>query len=252
MRKFIVPKNASDEDSALNDFMSTFGIQQSEPEPEPEPEVPTQDSEVPEEQPEEKPEVEQKAEVNSKSANAFAQMRIENKKYQTMLNNIAGVLGVKSSKPEEVFQALQDKVTSAQAQQQGISPEVMQRLAMLEQQNSEYALQEARKNAYIGFQKVKDTFGLDNNALNAFADELVATGLNPFEQQVDVLTEYKIRNYDKLIKEAEERGARMEAERSAKASSKSSAPDAKRGSDVNDDVKISSISDLNSWFEKHK
>ena len=73
-----------------------------------------------------------------------------------------------------------------------------------------------------------------------------------FEQQVDLVSEYKLRNFDNLIKAAEERGAKAEAERASRASSQSTTPNAKQGMQEPEKGKITSIADLNKWLEDNK
>ena len=263
IRKFVMPVCASD-DPAYEEFLSAFGVSQgtetqhSEETVEENVEDNNNDNneevkeessqeEVPSEVPTERP-----VEAPTKSANAFAQMRVENKKYQNMIKDIASLLGVQGNDHEQIMSAMQDKIVNAQAKQQGIPTELAQRLAQLEARDREYTLGEIRRNAYLGFQQIKDTFGLDDASLNQFADTLIASGVNPFEQQVDLVSEYKLRNFDNLIKAAEERGAKAEAERASRASSQSTTPNAKQGMQEPEKGKITSIADLNKWLEDNK
>lgn len=188
---------------------------------------------------------------NSKIAQTFAQMRIQNKQLNDLVKGIAGVLGVQdTSKPEALTQALQQKVLEAQSKQQGVPPEVLQRLQTLEQQNQYFTQEEFRRQAYLGFQRIKDEFSLDDKGLNAFADQLLADGVNPFEQPVDLMSAYISRNYKRLLTEAEEKGAQKEAERSTKAGKHSSSPGSKTGQQQEEPTKITTISDLNAWMAK--
>lgn len=188
-----------------------------------------------------------------KAGQAFAQMRTENKKFQTALKGIAEVLGVQDTKnPEEMINTLQALVTKAQAQKQGVPTELLQRLQTLEQRDQEYTSNQTRQAAYIGFQKVKDTFELSDSDLAAFADTLVAENINPFEQVIDLVSEYKLRNFEKIVAAAQAKGAQLEAERALKASTHSTTPSKTQGQANADTEKITSVAELNNWFSKQK
>lgn len=266
-RNFVLPSNGSD-DPSYDEFLSAFGVNQGTESQQNEniveeknngenddnveevTDTDVSDNQTEQSNPEEV--VQKSTPTQNKSANAFAQMRVENKRYQSMIKDIAGILGVQSNNPDEIVNAMQEKIVNAQAKQQGIPTELAQRLAQLEARDREFTLGEIRRNAYLGFQQIKDTFGLDDTSLNQFADELVASGVNPFEEQIDLVSEYKLRNFDNLIKLAEERGAKAEAERASRASSQSTTPNAKQGMQEPDKGKITSIADLNKWLEDNK
>lgn len=189
--------------------------------------------------------------TDDKSSQMFAQMRIQNKQYQNLLKNIAGVLGVQDTQnPELLATALQEKVLQAQAKQQNIAPELLNRLQQLEARDQEYTLNQLRSQAYMGFQQVKDTFKLSDQELEGFAAELASSGMNPFESQVDVVREYKLRNFDKLLSAAEARGIQKEIERATNAANHSSNPGTRQGQGEAGTEKINTVNDLNNWFDK--
>ena len=126
---------------------------------------------------------------------------------------------------------------------------LLARMNQLEESNNMFIQNEIRKDAYLGFQRIKDKFSLDNHALNSFADGLVQEGLNPFEQQLDLEMEYIKRNYAKIIADAEARGAEKEAKRAARASTRGTSPDNRQGGEDTQGVeKINTIGDLDKWF----
>jgi hypothetical protein len=254
---------------------STFGIKppdsESNPKPEPEPEPaaepepnpdgqtapgqepnPQQTPPAEPDKPEENPPQEPDNSQTNKSAQAFAQMRIQNKQYLNLINGVAKALGVKdTSNPENVLASLNDLVTKAQAKKDGIPEEVYKRLQTLEAQNQEHTQEQAKQMAYLGFQKVKDTYKLDDKGLQNFADELVQAGINPFENpDVNLLNEYRTRHYDELMQAAIQQGIKQEMERAAKAQNHSSTPNNKNGQGVTDPEKITTVAQLNAWFDK--
>lgn len=188
------------------------------------------------------------------NANAvFAQMRTQNKKQQQVLNQIAQQLGVQdTSNPDAVLNALQTLATKAQAQKQGIPEEFLQRFRNLEEQAAEHEKQNLLIAAGRGFQALKTQHHLTDEDLNNFADELIADGLNPYEQPVDLLREYRNRHFDDLINAAVQRGIQQEAERSAKASRQSTTPSHSNGdTEPTTEGKINTVEGLNKWLEEH-
>lgn len=194
------------------------------------------------------------ANANTKQAQAFAQMRIANQQQTQLIKQIAEVVGVKDTKdPKALVDALQQVVVKAQSQKQGIPEEVLTRLNQLENMNSEYQRQQAYLAAGRGFQTIKDNYGLDDNALEAFAQELIADGLNPYEQPIDLVAEYKLRNFDRMLEEAVQKGIDQEAQRAAKAGTQSSTPSTTTGGRTDTEApKINSVSELNKWLEENK
>ena len=181
-------------------------------------------------------------------------MRIANQQQTQLIKQIAEVVGVKDTKdPKALVDALQQVVVKAQSQKQGIPEEVLTRLNQLENMNSEYQRQQAYLAAGRGFQTIKDNYGLDDNALEAFAQELIADGLNPYEQPIDLVAEYKLRNFDRMLEEAVQKGIDQEAQRAAKAGTQSSTPSTTTGGRTDTETpKINSVSELNKWLDENK
>lgn len=138
---------------------------------------------------------------------AFAAMRVTNSAMQKTLNRIAETLGIDSRDPEAMIQALERQLNEHQAKEQNIPLEVLERMDKLtrdaEQRERESRVTEANR----GFQRVKDEFKLDNAGLQAFANKLREAGKNPFETPMDLVTEYKILNYEALMTKAKEDAA---------------------------------------------
>lgn len=266
----------------MEDVLSAFGVeQQQEEEQEQEQEsseqsgeesggdpAPPEDQQQPSEEPqqaeqqdsqeqqdpqEQEQQQQQQQQTPDKTAQAFASMRVQNKKYEQLMQGMAEVLGVQGvDDPDKLAETLKEKVTEAQAKQQNVDPQLLSRLRQLEERDQQYAQEERRRNAYLGFQRVKEEFGLDDKGLSQFADQLANDGINPFERDMDLKTAYIERNYDTLLKEAEARGAKKEAERAAQATNHSTTPDSyKGGSEDNEPDKVDSISDLEQWYNKH-
>jgi hypothetical protein len=189
----------------------------------------------------------------NKSAQAFAAMRVELSQKNKMLEGVATVLGL-DPKSKDSMSQLQSKLTEALAKKQGIPTETLERLNKLEEMEQQRNIEQTRNNAFMGFQQVKTKFNLTDQQLQEFANELVADGKNPFVTPLDLMTEYKLRNFDKLLEQAKTQGAQAEIERSAKANNNASTPGTNQGAGASGQEldKITTIKQLNDWFNQQQ
>ena len=188
----------------------------------------------------------------NKQSQAFAAMRVELSQKNKMLENVATVLGL-DPKSKDSMNQLQNKLTEALAKKQGIPTETLERLNRLEEMEQQRNVEQVRNNAFLGFQKVKTQFKLTDDELQSFANELVTDGKNPFVTPLDLVTEYKLRNFDKLLEKAKAQGAQDEIARAAKANNNASTPSKKQGgsADTAPD-KITTIKQLNDWLNQNQ
>lgn len=189
----------------------------------------------------------------SKSAQAFAAMRVELAAKNKMLEGVASVLGI-DFKSKDSTDQLQAKINEALAKKQGISTEVLDKLNRFEQMEEQRNIEQIRNNAFRGFQSVKDQFKLDDAKLQEFANQLVADGKNPFTTPLDLVTEYKLKNFDKLLEQAKAQGAQEEIARATKAGANASTPGTNNGvQDGSNDVQqITTVKQLTEWFNKQQ
>jgi hypothetical protein len=265
-KTFIAPQNAAEpEEITLESVLNAFGVQQTPPAntdpPAGDPPAATETdppagddppaTDPPPADPNNPPETNNNDDPPlDKSAQKFAEMRVQNKNYQKIISGVAQILGVTDQNPDNVMNSLNDLVLKAQAKKENIPEDVYKRLQTLEQRDQEYTQKEIREAAYFGFQQVKDTFKLDNQKLNDFATELQKNGMNPFEQQVDLVKEYRNMHFDEMLQAAVAEGIRQEAERAANAANHSSTPNNKQGQGGADPEKITTVAQLDSWFNK--
>ncbi len=140
-------------------------------------------------------------------------------------------------------------ILEKEAKDKNVPAELLERLQILEERDREYTQKQIMEYAYLGFQRVKDLFNLDDAGLQKFADELVAAGINPFETKVDVVREYKLLHFDELIQAAVEQGIKQEQERAAKAANHSTAPKPQKGpGQSGNPEKITTVAQLNDWM----
>lgn len=188
----------------------------------------------------------------NKQSQAFAAMRVELSQRTKMLENVATILGL-DPKSKDSMDQLQTKLTEALAKKQGIPTETLERLNRLEEMEQQRNVEQIRNNAFLGFQKVKTQFELTDDELQAFANELVSEGKNPFVTSLDLVTEYKLKNFDKLLEKAKVKGAQDEIARAAKAQNNASTPNTKQGGATdNTPDKITTVKQLNDWFSHNQ
>lgn len=190
--------------------------------------------------------------AQEKQSKAFAQMRVQLGQQSKLINGIAQLLGIPANTPpQELYNGLQQRLIEAQAKQQNVPPQLLSRLNYLEDMTQNYARQNLEQQAYKGFADVKAQFKLTDEQVNAFADELTAQGINPFIAPVDLVTQYKLKHFDELIKNAREEGIQSEVSRAAKATQNSTTPDGKTGGKVEEPSKVNSLRELDSWLNSH-
>lgn len=189
----------------------------------------------------------------NKSAQAFAAMRVELANKNKMLEGVATVLGL-DPKSKDSMDQLQSKLNEALAKKQGLPVETLERLNRLEELEQQRNIETIRNNAFQGFQQVKTQFSLTDEQLQSFANELVAEGKNPFVTSMDLVTEYKLRNFDKLLEQARNQGTQDEINRAAKANNNASTPSIKQGGSAQDDSaeKITTVKQLTDWFNQQQ
>lgn len=138
---------------------------------------------------------------------AFAQMRVNNAAMQKTLGRIAETLGVEAKDPEAMIQALERKLNEHKSSESGIPLDMLERMDKLTQDAEIRDRENRAAEANRGFQRVKDEFKLKDADLVEFAKKLQGAGKNPFETPMDLVSEYKLLNYDTLLTKAKEEAA---------------------------------------------
>lgn len=186
-----------------------------------------------------------------KAAQAFAQMRIELSKSKKALDGVAGILGLDVTQDtDKLIESVRTKVLEAQAKKDNVPVEVLQRLDQLEQLETTFQRQQLQTQAALGFENVKKQFGLDDTKVIEFAKTLLADNINPYEQAIDLVAEYRNRNWEALIKEAEEKGRLAEVQRATKAATHGTEPGAQTGGTPGEPSKINTVADLDKFFQE--
>lgn len=185
--------------------------------------------------------------ADDKSNKAFAEMRVTNKKYKELLDGAALALGLDPNSADYMT-ALEKKVIEQKAQKANVSPEILEEINRLKQNQSQFQQSEIRTKTLVGFENLKKSFSLSNEELLAFNTQLKESGLDPFQQELDLPGLYKLMNFDTLVSKAVEQGIRQEQERAAKAGAQGSVPPNKNGLPPAEPGAIKSVADLASYF----
>lgn len=165
----------------------------------------------------------------SKRDSAFAQMRIQNKELSDLIMNLAKATGQTPKNMAEAQAMLNEGLTKVVAKNRNIPEDVLREMEADKKRLAELEQTQAKQNAIAGFQQVKDTFQLSRNDVNEFADKLIEKKINPYEQSVNLVEQYKLIYFDKLIANAKEQGVQEERARSLKAQNNSTTPTNQNG-----------------------
>lgn len=170
---------------------------------------------------------------NTKQNKAFAELRMQNKAQAEFIMRLARSAGLNPKDVKEAQEFLSEGATRVEAKKRNIDPETLRQLEEERTELEEYRNQANRQAAMLGFQKVKNEYNLTNEDLNNFAEQLAAKNINPFSgDRVDLLKEYRMLNFDKLLAQAKEAGRQEEIARSLKAKQNSTIPLKTTGNDT--------------------
>ena len=165
----------------------------------------------------------------SKQNQAFAQMRIQNKELTDLLMNLAQATGQNPKNIAEAQTMLKEGLTKVVSKNRNIPEDVLREMEEDKRALAEFKQTQARQKALAGFQQVKDLHELSREEVNSFADKLIEKNLNPFEQDIDLVKEYRNLYFDDLIAKAKEAGVQEERARSLKAQQNSTTPSTQKG-----------------------
>lgn len=189
----------------------------------------------------------------NKQNKAFAEMRIQNKEYEQFLLQMAKVAKLDVKTAKEAKDVLAARLQQTEAKQKQMDPQVLAELEESRKQIAELQQSRVREKAIAGFAQLKTLHGLSDNDLNDFADTLVAQKKNPFEQEMDLVAEYRLANFDKLMEKAREEGRLAEIARSTKAQQSGSNPGTQRSTPTNtggSEKSIKTPEDLDALFKE--
>ena len=188
----------------------------------------------------------------AKQNHAFAQLRVENKELADLIMNLAAATGQTPKNITEAQAILKGGLDKVVSKNRNIPEDVLREMEEDKKALETLRQNEAKQKALSGFQAVKNTFGLTNDQINRFADKLIEHNLNPFEQELDLIKEYKNLYFDEMIAAAKEEGIQAERARALKAQQNSTTPSTQTGLTEptgGQDNPIKSVSELNKLLD---
>ena len=191
----------------------------------------------------------------NKQNSAFAQMRIQNKELSDLLINLAKATGQDPKNITEAQEILKEGLTKVVSKNRNIPEDVLREMEADKKALAEYKQEQAKQKALAGFQAVKDEHGLSREDVNNFADKLIENKLNPFEQELDLVKEYRNLYFKELIAKAKEEGVQEERARSLKAQQNSTTPSTQKGlpdNTGNQATPIKTVADLDKLLDSLK
>lgn len=170
---------------------------------------------------------------DNKSNQAFATMRIQNKKTADALTAVLSMAGLDpalGSNPEELLSILSEAQTVQEAAAKNIDPTVLRRISELERTNAAYEQEKLHSQTVAAIDTLRKQYSLNDGAIVSFLKTLQEHNINPFAQPVDLVREYKIHNMEKLMADAEKRGREAALQDAKRVSQHSSTPITTKGS----------------------
>ena len=188
----------------------------------------------------------------NKQAHTFAQMRIQNKAMHDLIMDLAKNTGQDPKNIAEAQDLLRDSLNKVVSKNRNIPEDVLREMEADKRKLAEYEQTQTRQKVLSGFQQVKDLHGLSREDVNNFADKLIENNLNPYEQDIDLVKEYRNLYFDELIAKAKEEGVQAERARSIKAQTNSTTPSSQKGlpeNTGNQASPIKTVEDLNKLLD---
>jgi hypothetical protein len=149
---------------------------------------------------------------------AFAQMRVENTNFRTIIRQLGETLGLPvTGDLNQTIEGIRTQIVGLQSQRNNIPAPFLQQATANEAKLAQLEADQMRTNALLAFENVKNTFKLSQAELGKFAQDLVAAGKNPMEKPMDLVQEYRFMNYEALTKKAVDEALAAERERQTKA-----------------------------------
>lgn len=189
------------------------------------------------------------------SNQAFAEMRIANRKMQNALAAVLQQHGLDpalANNPDQLIQDAEDARLEAEAKKQQVPTELLKRLTQLERTNLENEQRRLADAALAGFQAVKTKYNLDNKDLAAFAKQLQDAGTNPFEQAMDLEQHYKMHNLDKIIAAESKKAVEAALRNQQAAKQHSTAPSSVQGKESTGTEQIDTMAKFDRFLQSLK
>lgn len=191
--------------------------------------------------------------VPDKANQAFAHMRTQNAKLENLLTKIAQATGIEYSNIDDLAVKLSDDALSKLATKQNVPLELLQKIEALEQTDKLFKQEQLRTTALNGFQNLTTDFGLSQEELVAFAKELDANNMNPFEKPVDLKATYASMHLDDIIAKKTQAAVEAALRGNSAANNQSTKPNPLQGQGgVTTEPTVTTVAGLNALLDQSK
>lgn len=187
----------------------------------------------------------------SKQNAAFAQQRVENKQLKDTVSRLAKTLGIEeASDINKTVQALNERLLAYEAEKSNVPLPVLQAQEKVLQEKQELEQQLYKQQAITGFAQVQSMYKLKPEQVKEFAEQVLDSGMNPFAEPVDLIREYRMLNFDKIMKQTADDATQAAVEKQKKALNQSSTPAVSVGSPPAVASSVSTVADLNRMLDQ--
>lgn len=178
-----------------------------------------------------------------KDANAFAQMRVQNKAYEDVLSKLAAASGIEYTGTDDLLAKLNDAAINKQAQKQGIPAEYLKRMEALEETQRRWDAMQNQNRLTQGFTALQSKYGLSAQEMQNFAATLDNERVNL--ANLDVVKEYEARNFESIVQSRIDKAVAEALAKNAQVDAHSTAPSAPGvGAGTHEQATIKSSNDL--------
>lgn len=190
--------------------------------------------------------------ANSKANEAFAQMRITNRKMQQALQAVLEQHGIDpnlASDPDKLIADAENAKLEEEAKKQNVPTELLQRLTQLEKRDLENQQKRLADAALAGFQAVKNKYNLTNKDISDFAKQLQEAGTNPFEREMDLDLQYRVLNIETIIEKEKKKAVEEALKNQNFAEQHSSQPSNTQGKDFSGTEQIDTMAKFDRFLQ---
>lgn len=182
---------------------------------------------------------------------AFGQMRTELNANKALLAKLATAAGIQYTDENDLIAKLNDNALNQLAQKQNVPVDLLKRMETLEQNNAAYEMEQRKTETMLSFQKLQTTYGLTNEELMAFAQELDEKGMNPFASRINIDATYRDLHFDEIVNKRVAAAVEEALKKSSVADTHSSTPNRSTGKGDNngDGKKITTVSQLSALLD---
>lgn len=187
-----------------------------------------------------------------KDANAFAEMRVQNKAMSDMLKKIADATGIQYTDQNDMLAKLNSDALTKLAEKQGVPVEILQRMETLERNSQLYLQQQNESRLRAGFVNLKQDYGLSDEEMMNFAKQLDDDKVDL--SKVDLVAEYRNRNFEAIVQKRIDAAVAAALSKDQQAQAQSTQPNAQGAAQqaAAKAEQITTVAGLRSWLASQR